>query len=153
MFNVVLVNPEIPPNTGNIGRMCIGTSTKLHLIKPLGFSMDDKHLKRAGLDYWKDLNLETHESFDCFLKAYPHAVNNAWFATKKAEKYYTDVSYSDGDFLVFGRESVGLSPQMLTNYNDRLISIPISGPIRSYNLSNSVAVILMEALRQTSAVL
>ena len=143
MFNIVLVNPEIPPNTGNISRTCAVTGTRLHLIRPLGFEINDKTLKRAGLDYWKDLDVSYYDSFASPVKISCAAV------TTHATRSYADVEYRDGDFLVFGRETAGLGPELLTRRAKDAIRIPMRHDQRSLNLSNSAAIVLYEALRQT----
>ena len=148
MFHIVLFEPEIPSNTGNISRTCAITGCALHLIKPLGFSIDDKHLKRAGLDYWHLLNLEIHENLDDFLETYGN--QRIFLATTKAEQHYDEVLFQDGDFIMFGRETAGL-PQMLHDrYAEHRIKIPMlnNAAARSLNLSNSAAIIVYEALRQ-----
>ncbi len=147
-MNIVLVEPEIPQNTGNIARTCAATGSKLHLIKPLGFSLSDKYLKRAGLDYWYLMEYVVYENLDEFFEKNPEA--NCYFASKKAARCYTDVEYKEDDFLVFGRESRGLDEKLLARVYDRSIRIPMIGEARSLNLSNSVAVVLYEALRQQS---
>ena len=146
MMHIVLVNPEIPQNTGNIARTCAATGAMLHLIKPLGFELSDKYLKRAGLDYWHMMTLEVHESWEDFLSAYPDA--NLHYATTKAPRDYCGAQYMDGDFLVFGRETKGLDEALLARNYDRCIRIPMRSDARSLNLSNSVAIVLYEALRQ-----
>ena len=148
MFHIVLVEPEIPSNTGNISRTCAITGTALHLVHPLGFSIDDKHLKRAGLDYWKDLTLYEHQSFQEVEEMYPDA--RFFLASTHAKKCYTDVNYRDGDFLVFGKETAGLGPELLTRRADDAIRIPMGKDQRSLNLSNSAAIVLYEALRQNN---
>ena len=148
MMHIVLVNPEIPQNTGNIARTCAATGAKLHLIKPLGFELSDKYLKRAGLDYWHMMTLEIHESWADFTEKYPDA--KLHFATTKAPHDYCGVSYSDGDFLVFGRETRGLDEDLLAGNYEKCIRIPMVEDARSLNLSNSVAIVLYEALRQLS---
>lgn len=147
-INIVLYQPEIPPNTGTIARSCAITGTKLHLIKPLGFSIDDKAVKRAGLDYWHLVDLEVHESLEDFLAKYPN--DKMFFASTKATKYYHQVNYSDDCFIIFGRETKGLPPMIHENYKDQLIKIPMiqNEAARSLNLSNSANIILFEALRQ-----
>lgn len=148
MINIVLYQPEIPPNTGNVARSCAITGAKLHLIKPLGFSLSDKHLKRAGLDYWGYLDLEIHESEqDFFLK---YGDQKMYFATTKATKYYDEIEFEDNCFIVFGRETSGLPPHIHENYKDQRFKIPMRSNenLRSLNLSNSVAIVLYEALRQ-----
>ncbi len=149
-FNVVLVEPEIPPNTGNIARLCASTSTKLHLVHPLGFKIDDKKLKRAGLDYWHLLDIEEHRSWNEFYLKYQE--NNFWFLSTRGEKNLWQADFSPGDFLVFGSETKGLSEEILNikNYNDYMISIPMNGQSRSINLSTAVGIVLYEALRQVT---
>ncbi|ARC85762.1 spoU rRNA Methylase family protein [Clostridium argentinense CDC 2741] len=146
-LNIVLFQPEIPQNTGNIGRTCVLTNCKLHLIKPLGFSLEEKEIKRAGLDYWPLLDIEVHESYEALREKYKEGT--FYFCTTKGEKFYSDVSFKEGDFLVFGRESKGL-PDYIRNDNiDTLIRVPmINTTTRSLNLSNTVAIIAYEGLRQ-----
>lgn len=146
-LNIVLFQPEIPQNTGNIGRTCVLTNCKLHLIKPLGFSLEEKEIKRAGLDYWPLLDIEIHESYEALREKYKEGT--FYFCTTKAEKFHSDVSFKEGDFLVFGRESKGL-PDYIRNDNiDTLIRVPmINTTTRSLNLSNTVAIIAYEGLRQ-----
>ncbi|ERI89912.1 RNA methyltransferase, TrmH family, group 2 [Clostridiales bacterium oral taxon 876 str. F0540] len=146
-LNIVLFEPEIPQNTGNIARTCVLTNSKLHLIKPLGFSLDEKHLKRAGLDYWQYLDMEVHESYEDFREKYKEG--NFYFSTTKGKKFYTDVKFKEGDFVIFGKESAGL-PDYIRNSNlDNLIRVPmLQTSTRSLNLSNTVAILAYEALRQ-----
>ncbi|WP_040210342.1 tRNA (uridine(34)/cytosine(34)/5-carboxymethylaminomethyluridine(34)-2'-O)-methyltransferase TrmL [Clostridium polynesiense] len=146
-LNIVLFQPEIPQNTGNIARTCVLTNSKLHLIKPLGFSLDEKHLKRAGLDYWQYLDLEVHESYEELRSKYPEGV--FYLSTTHGSKYYDDVKYNSGDFIIFGRESSGL-PQYIKDENgERCIRVPmLQTSTRSLNLSNTVAIVAYEALRQ-----
>lgn len=146
MLHIVLVNPEIPQNTGNIARTCAATGAKLHLIKPLGFEISDKYLKRAGLDYWHLMTLEIHESWADFREKYPDA--RLHLATTKAPHDYCQVEYRDGDFLVFGRETKGLDEDLLANNYEKCIRIPMREEARSLNLANSVAIVIYEALRQ-----
>ncbi len=146
MMNIVLLEPEIPANTGNIGRTCVATGSRLHLIKPLGFSLEEKELKRAGLDYWKNLDVTVYENFEDFLQKNPGAV--PFMATTKAKKTYTEVSYPDNAYLMFGKESAGIPEEILLKYQDTSVRIPMNEEIRSLNLSNSVAILLYEALRQ-----
>lgn len=146
MMHIVLVNPEIPQNTGNIARTCAATGAKLHLIKPLGFELSDKYLKRAGLDYWHMMTLEIHESWQDFCEKYPDA--RLHYATTKAPHDYCGVAYADEDFLVFGRETKGLDEELLSHNYEKCIRIPMMPDARSLNLSNSVAIVLYEALRQ-----
>lgn len=145
-MNIVLHEPEIPENTGNIGRTCVATDSVLHLIKPLGFVIDDKHLKRAGLDYWPKLKYFVYESYEDFLAKNPNA--KIFYATTKAKRCYSDVSFGPDDFIMFGKESAGIPEEILVDNESTCIRIPMWGDIRSLNLGNSVAVILYEALRQ-----
>ena len=145
-MNIVLHEPEIPENTGNIGRTCVATDSVLHLIKPLGFVIDDKHLKRAGLDYWPKLKYFVYESYEDFLAKNPDA--KIFYATTKAKRCYSDVSFGPDDFIMFGKESAGIPEEILVDNEPTCIRIPMWGDIRSLNLGNSVAVILYEALRQ-----
>ncbi|MCD4713780.1 MAG: tRNA (uridine(34)/cytosine(34)/5-carboxymethylaminomethyluridine(34)-2'-O)-methyltransferase TrmL [Clostridiales bacterium] len=147
-INIVLYQPEIPPNTGNIARSCAITGSRLHLIKPLGFSIDDKHVKRAGLDYWAFLDLEVHESEEAFFEKYGH--EKLYFATTKANKYYDEFEFEDNCFIVFGKETSGLPAHIHEKYAETRFKIPMKKDehLRSLNLSNSVAIILYEALRQ-----
>jgi tRNA (cytidine/uridine-2'-O-)-methyltransferase len=149
-LHIVLVEPEIPPNTGNISRTCAATGTFLHLVKPLGFSIDDKQLKRAGLDYWPFVKLFMHESLDAFLGEY--GSERMFLASTKGEKLYTEPSYQDGDMLVFGKETAGLPHDFIARRKQNTIRIPLSEDtrLRSLNLSNSVGIVLYEALRQLS---
>ncbi len=144
-MHVVLVNPEIPQNTGNIARTCAATGSMLHLIKPLGFSLEDKYLKRAGLDYWQMMRFGVYESFEELLHAYPKA--RMHFLSTKAPRAYTEAAFSLDDFLVFGCETRGLDESLLKKVYDRCIRIPMVEGARSLNLSNSVAIVLYEALR------
>ncbi|SHJ44610.1 tRNA (cytidine/uridine-2'-O-)-methyltransferase [Clostridium amylolyticum] len=146
-LNIVLFQPEIPQNTGNIARTCVLTNSKLHLIKPLGFSLDEKHLKRAGLDYWPYLDLEIHESYEDLRSKYPQGV--FYLSTTHGNKYYDEVKFNSGDFIIFGRESSGL-PQYIKDENyETCIRVPmLETSTRSLNLSNTVAVVAYEALRQ-----
>lgn len=145
-MNIVLHEPEIPANTGNIGRTCVATGTSLHLIKPLGFDISDKAVRRAGMDYWKDLDLYVYEDFSEFIVRNPNA--RIYMATTKAKKAYTEVEYNEDDFIMFGKESAGIPEEILIGYEDTSVRIPMIGEIRSLNLSNSVAIMLYEALRQ-----
>lgn len=147
-IHIVLVEPEIPPNTGNIARSCAATGAKLHLVKPLGFSIDDKTLKRAGLDYWPYVDLEVHESLEEFLKKYKDMP--IYLATTKGARRYTDVTYEENAMLLFGKETAGLPGTLIDEYKDRTIRIPMGRDtrLRSLNLSNSVSIVLFEALRQ-----
>lgn len=146
-LNIVLVEPEIPHNTGNIARTCALTNTVLHLVRPLGFSVDDKHLKRAGLDYWHLVKIYYYDSFDELVEKYPNS--RFYYSTTKAKKIYTDFSYRDEDFFVFGKETKGLPQDLIDRNIDSAIRIPMRGDLgRSLNLANSVNIILFEALRQ-----
>ena len=144
-MHIVLYQPEIPQNTGNIARTCAATGSMLHLIKPLGFSLEDKYLKRAGLDYWRMMRYRVYESMDELIAAYPDA--HMHFLSTKAPRGYTEVSYQPDDFLVFGCETKGLPESLLTKAYDRCVRIPMVAGARSLNLSNSVAIVLYEALR------
>ena len=147
-FHIVLIEPEIPPNTGNIARLCAATGTTLHLVGKLGFSIDDKHLKRAGLDYWEAVNLFQWTNLDELQAAYPEG--RFWYTSKKAAKTHIQAEFQAGDFLVFGKETLGLSEELLQRNADQSIRIPIASPIvRSLNLSTSAGIVLYEALRQT----
>lgn len=147
-LNIVFVEPEIPPNTGNIARTCAATDTKLHLVRPLGFEIDDKHVKRAGLDYWPYVDLQIHDSLDDFMERYGN--RRLWLATTKGKKIYADVRFMDGDFILFGRETRGLPQEFIAEHEECAIRIPMSKNTRtrSFNLSNSANIILFEALRQ-----
>ncbi len=145
-MNIVLHEPEIPANTGNIGRTCVATGTKLHLIEPLGFKIGEKELKRAGLDYWEHLNYECYSDYEDFLSKNPHA--KIYMATTKAHKTYADVSFGTDDFIMFGKESAGIPEELLVENEENCIRIPMLGEIRSLNLSNAVSIVLYEALRQ-----
>lgn len=145
-INIVLVEPEIPQNTGNIARTCAATGSKLHLVKPLGFSVDDRYLKRAGLDYWQYTDIEYHESLDDFFIKYPSG--SFFFATTKAKKTYTSVEYKENSFIFFGKETAGLPEKLLNTNWDSCIRLPMREESRSLNLSNSVAILVYEALRQ-----
>ena len=145
-LNIVLLEPEIPSNTGNIGRTCVATGTRLHLIEPLGFRLTEKNLKRAGMDYWKDLDVTTYINYEDFLEKNPGA--KIYMATTKAPQVYTDVSYEPDCYIMFGKESAGIPEELLLENQERAVRIPMIGDIRSLNLANSVAVVLYEALRQ-----
>lgn len=147
-MNIVLLNPEIPYNTGNIGRTSVLTNTKLHLIKPLGFSLDEKQLKRAGLDYWHLVDLVVWESYEEFIQANPNA--RIFYATTKTNQKYSDIEFKDDDFVMFGPESRGIPEEILEANKETCITIPMIDMGRSLNLSNSAAIILYEALRQNN---
>lgn len=148
MLNIVLLEPEIPANTGNIGRTCVATGTRLHLIEPLGFSLSEKQLKRAGMDYWDKLDVTTYVNWQDFCDKNPGA--KVYMATTKSRQTYTDVTYNDGDYIMFGKESAGIPEEILVEHPDECIRIPMLGETRSLNLSNSAAIILYEALRQNN---
>ena len=146
MLNIVLHEPEMPANTGNIGRTCVATGTRLHLICPLGFRLDEKSLKRAGLDYWEHLDVTLYDNYEDFLERNPGA--KIYMATTKAKQVYTEVSYEPDCYLMFGKESAGIPEEILVEHRDTAIRIPMNPKIRSLNLSNSAAIVLYEALRQ-----
>ena len=145
-LNIVLLEPEIPANTGNIGRTCVATGTRLHLIEPLGFSLSEKALKRAGMDYWKDLDVTTYLDYEDFLRKNPGA--QIYYATTKALQTYSDVNYEEDCYIMFGKESAGIPEEILVENQEHAIRIPMNPQIRSLNLANSVAIVLYEALRQ-----
>ena len=151
-LNIVMVEPEIPQNTGNIARTCAAIGAKLHLVKPLGFEITDKYLKRAGLDYWDKLEIEEHENFEEFLNKYPPENTNMYFVTTKGKKVYSDVDYSKFDeiFVLFGKETKGLPEDILKKYFNNAIRIPMRENLRSLNLSNSVAIVVYDILRQAN---
>lgn len=146
MLNIVLHEPEIPANTGNIGRTCVATGARLHLIEPLGFRLTEKNLKRAGMDYWEQLDVRTYIDFQDFLEQNPGA--KIYMATTKAHQIYTEVHYEPDCYIMFGKESAGIPEEILIDYEDTCIRIPMIGDIRSLNLGNSAAIVLYEALRQ-----
>ena len=145
-MNIVLYEPEMPANTGNIGRTCVATNTKLHLIEPLGFRLDEKKIRRAGMDYWKDLDVTTYLDYEEFLEKNPGA--KIYYATTKGLQTYTDVRFEDDCYIMFGKESAGIPEEILMKHKENCIRIPMINDIRSLNLSNSVAIVLYEALRQ-----
>ncbi len=145
-LNIVLFEPEIPANTGNIGRTCVATGTRLHLIEPLGFQLNEKAIKRAGMDYWQELDVTRYINWQDFLAKNPQA--KIYMATTKARHVYTEVSYEQDCYLMFGKESGGIPEEILKEYADSCVRIPMIGETRSLNLSNSVAILLYEALRQ-----
>ena len=145
-LNIVLHEPEIPANTGNIGRTCVATGTKLHLIEPLGFSLSEKALKRAGMDYWSQLDVERYVNYEDFLQRNPGA--KIYMATTKAKKIYSEASYEPDCYIMFGKESAGIPEEILVEHPEECVRIPMIGETRSLNLSNSVAIVLYEALRQ-----
>ena len=145
-LNIVLYEPEIPANTGNIGRTCVAAGAKLHLIEPLGFRLDEKSIKRAGMDYWKDIEVETYVNWQDFCGKHPGV--KIYMATTKGRQVYTEVSYEPDCFLMFGKESGGIPEEILKEHPDTCVRIPMLGETRSLNLANSVAIVLYEALRQ-----
>ena len=145
-MHIVLHQPELPQNTGNIGRTCVATGTSLHLIEPLGFRLNEKELKRAGMDYWDRLDVTRYMDFNDFKEKHPGA--KIWMATTKAKRSYTEVSFGTDDFIMFGKESAGIPEEILVENEENCIRIPMGNDIRSLNLSNSVAIVLYEALRQ-----
>ena len=145
-LNIVLYEPEIPANTGNIGRTCVATGTKMHLIEPLGFSLSEKALKRAGMDYWSQLEVERYVNYEDFLQRNPGA--KIYMATTKAKKIYSEASYEPDCYIMFGKESAGIPEEILVEHPEECVRIPMIGETRSLNLSNSVAIVLYEALRQ-----
>ena len=145
-MNIVLLEPEIPANTGNIGRTCVATGSSLHLIEPLGFRLDEKSIKRAGMDYWDKLNVSRYKDYSDFLER--NKPKRIFMATTKARKSYTDVTFNGDDYIMFGRESAGIPEELLVDNEECCIRIPMLSEIRSLNLSNSVAIVLYEALRQ-----
>lgn len=148
MLNIVLHEPEMLANTGNIGRTCVAAGARLHLIEPLGFSINDKMVKRAGLDYWDKLDVTVYDDFNDFCERNPGA--KIYMATTKAHKTYTEVSYEPDCYIMFGKESAGIPEEILVDHEDTCVRIPMIGDIRSLNLSNSVAIVLYEALRQNN---
>ena len=145
-MHIILHQPEIPGNTGNIGRTCVATGTSLHLIEPLGFRLDEKSIRRAGMDYWQQLDVSRYTNFSEFKEKHPGA--KIWMATTKAKRAYTEITYSQDDYIMFGKESAGIPEEILVDYEESCIRIPMLPAIRSLNLSNSVAIVLYEALRQ-----
>ena len=147
-LNIILFEPEIPANTGNIGRTCVATGTRLHLIEPLGFRLNEKSIKRAGMDYWEHLDVTRYINFEDFLEKNPGA--KIYMATTKGQHVYSDVNYEPDCYIMFGKESAGIPEEILVKHPDNCIRIPMLSEIRSLNLSNSVAVVLYEALRQNN---
>lgn len=147
-LNIVLYEPEIPANTGNIGRTCVATGTRLHLIEPLGFRLGEKELKRAGMDYWKDLDVTTYLDYEDFLEKNPKAREKLYMATTKGPNVYSDAHFEPDCYIMFGKESAGIPEEILHANKENAIRIPMNEQIRSLNLSNSVAIVLYEALRQ-----
>lgn len=147
-MNIILHQPEIPANTGNIGRTCVATGSTLHLIEPLGFHLNEKDIRRAGMDYWEHLDVRRYINFEDFLIKNPNA--KIWMATTKAKHIYTDVTYGPDDYIMFGKESAGIPEEILVDYEETCVRIPMLDKIRSLNLSNSVSIVLYEALRQNN---
>lgn len=147
-LHIVLHEPLIPANTGNIARTCAATGAHLHLIHPLGFSTDDRYLKRAGLDYWHAVSIHYYDNFEHFVRAHGGGPGTFYFVETWGEKRYTDVRYKDGDFIILGKETTGLPPEIVEPYRDNVIRIPMGGATRSINLSNCAAIVVFEALRQ-----
>lgn len=145
-LNIVLFEPEIPANTGNIGRTCVATGTRLHLIEPLGFQLTEKAIRRSGMDYWKDLDVTTYVNYEEFLEMNPNA--KIYMATTKGKHVYSDVTYEPDCYIMFGKESAGIPEEILVEHPEECVRIPMIGETRSLNLSNSVAIVLYEALRQ-----
>jgi tRNA (cytidine/uridine-2'-O-)-methyltransferase len=148
-MHIVLVAPEIPPNTGNVARLCAATQSALHLVRPFGFVLDDRKLKRAGLDYWEHVELVIHDSLEAFWKDF--SPEQCSFVTTKGKQSYTDVAYDDDAVLVFGSEGAGLPEALLNKFPQQTINIPMSGPVRSINLATAVGIVLFEAKRQRGA--
>ncbi len=148
MLNIVLLEPEMPANTGNIGRTCCATGTRLHLIEPMGFKINDKMLKRAGLDYWDKLDVTVYDCYEDFLEQNPEARKKIYMATTKAKHTHSEVQYEPDAYIMFGKESAGIPEEILVEHEESAIRIPMNENIRSLNLSNSVAIVLYEALRQ-----
>ena len=146
MLNIVLLEPEIPANTGNIGRTCVAAGARLHLIEPLGFRLGEKDIKRAGMDYWNDLDVSIYLNYQDFMEKNPGA--KIYYASTKTPRIYTEVSYEEDAYLMFGKESAGIPEEILLENQETAIRIPMKGDIRSLNLSNSAAIVLYEALRQ-----
>jgi tRNA (cytidine/uridine-2'-O-)-methyltransferase len=146
-FNIVLIEPEIPPNTGNVGRLCLATKSTLHLVKPLGFSLDNRQLKRAGLDYWEDVDVKIWDSLEALIKT-KQSGERYFFVTTKTKRAYWDVRFQPADFLIFGRETKGLPESLLAANEPRCITIPMMAGTRSLNLATAVAIVLFEAIRQ-----
>jgi len=145
-MNIVLHQPEIPANTGNIGRTCVATGTRLHLIDPLGFRLNEKEIRRAGMDYWEHLDVTRYVNYEAFLEQNPGA--KIWYATTKAKRVYTEAEFGENDYIMFGKESAGIPEEILVENEETCIRIPMLEEIRSLNLSNCVAIVLYEALRQ-----
>ena len=148
ILHVVLVEPVIPQNTGTVGRLCVATGARLHLVEPLGFDIDEKAVRRAGLDYWKNVDLNVHADWEACKAALPAPPHRQFFLSARAARPYTTICYEPGDVLVFGKETRGLGPSLLEGAGDRAIGVPFTGPVRSLNLSTAVGIVVYEALRQ-----
>lgn len=148
-FNIVLVEPQIPNNTGNIGRLCVATKSRLHLIAPLGFEITDSRVKRAGLDYWKDLEICFHRHFEAWYETVEDK-SRVFFFTARTDTSFYEIELKQGDYLVFGRESTGLSDELFNRFQSQLVTIPFPGKVRSFNLANAVAIVASEGIRQLS---
>lgn len=148
-FNIVLVEPQIPNNTGNIGRLCVATKSRLHLVHPLGFEITDARVKRAGLDYWPDLEIVHHADFKSFIE-FKEAEANVYFFSARATTSFYDLELKSGDYLIFGKEAEGLNAEIIEEYKNQLVTIPFPGKVRSFNLANAVAMALGEGMRQIS---
>ncbi len=148
MFNIVLVNPQIPQNTGTIGRLCVNTNSTLHIIKPIGFDLSEKAVRRAGLDYWKELDLRVYESLEEFLNTHENKIDRFFFSTTKAKKLYHEAKFEEGDFLIFGSETSGMPMEFMQKNEKNMITIPMGEKGRSLNLAISVGVVLYDAIRQ-----
>lgn len=148
MLNIVLLEPEIPSNTGNIGRTCVAAGARLHLIEPLGFRLTEKNLKRAGMDYWDQLDVTTYIDYEDFLEKNPEAREKMFYATTKSEQIYSDAAFPEDAYIMFGKESAGIPEEILIENREKCIRIPMVEDQRSLNLANSVAIVLYEALRQ-----
>ena len=147
MFNIVLVEPQIPNNTGNIGRLCVATNSRLHLVHPLGFEISDTRVKSAGLDYWGDLDLTHHDNFEAWYSSLPENSNVYFFSARAKESLYRQ-TLKEGDYLVFGKEATGLGDELIQRFESQLLTIPFPGKVRSFNLGNAVAMVLGEGMRQ-----
>ncbi|MGB8355686.1 MAG: tRNA (cytidine(34)-2'-O)-methyltransferase [Chthoniobacteraceae bacterium] len=147
MLNIVLVEPEIPPNTGNIGRLCLAVDSHLHLVKPLGFTIDDRTLRRAGLDYWEQVKVTTWDSIEALFTSQPPEARN-FFLTTKCDRPYYDEQFRAGDYLIFGRETKGLPESLLNAHPGSLLTIPMTNKTRSLNLATAVGIVLFDAMRQ-----
>lgn len=148
MLNIVLFEPEIPGNTGNIGRTCVATDTRLHLIEPLGFDIGEKAIRRSGMDYWHLLDIHTYKNYEEFLEKNPDAKDNLYMGTTKAKNTHTEVTYSENAYIMFGKESAGIPEEILVDHKEKSIRIPMTGKVRSLNLATSAGIVLYEAVRQ-----